>query len=196
MDSPRFTLKNFLTSLPHSVAAVCLLTVAAQSSNAQEKSVVPPAPTPAVAPKAATSEQPPLPPRVVKALKPQLPENAVTQPQKGEKPLEGGKWAIQITPRDAKKVVVNEKSYESIYNSIPYRRSEYLANPSYRHDTTVEIMFGKMRNTVVHRNDTQQRVVNPRPNLYEPRLYREMEFWNYPGRYMRYLPGLTPLLRF
>lgn len=42
--------------------------------------------------------------------------------------------------------------YAEIYNSIPFNRAEYNANPSYRHDTAVEFLFGKMRPTVVHRN--------------------------------------------
>ena len=42
--------------------------------------------------------------------------------------------------------------YSEIYNSIPFNRAEYHANPSYRHDTAVEFLFGKMRPTVVHRH--------------------------------------------
>ena len=42
--------------------------------------------------------------------------------------------------------------YSEIYKSIPFNRAEYNANPSYRHDTTVEFLFGKMRPTVVHRS--------------------------------------------
>ena len=41
--------------------------------------------------------------------------------------------------------------YYEIYKSIPFIRAEYDANPSYRHDTTVEFLFGKMRPTVIHR---------------------------------------------
>ncbi len=44
------------------------------------------------------------------------------------------------------------QQYAEIYNSIPFNRAEYEANPSYRHDTAVEFLFGKMRPTVVHRN--------------------------------------------
>ncbi len=46
--------------------------------------------------------------------------------------------------------------YEQIYNSIPFSRAEYLANPSYRHDTTMELLTGTPRQTVVHRNYTPQ----------------------------------------
>lgn len=41
--------------------------------------------------------------------------------------------------------------YTEIYRSIPFNRAEYDANPSYRHDTAVEFLFGKMRPTVIHR---------------------------------------------
>lgn len=44
--------------------------------------------------------------------------------------------------------------YSEIYRSIPFNRAEYDANPSYRHDTAVEFLFGKMRPTVVHRGST------------------------------------------
>lgn len=41
--------------------------------------------------------------------------------------------------------------YEQVYNSIPFIRSEYLANPNYRHEATIELLFGEMRPTVVHK---------------------------------------------
>jgi len=44
------------------------------------------------------------------------------------------------------------KRYREIYNAIPFDRSEYEANPSYRHEAAMEILFGKMRPTVIHRN--------------------------------------------
>src|SRR5689334_15091468 len=43
-------------------------------------------------------------------------------------------------------------SYEQAYNSIPFSRAEYLANPSYRHDTAVEMVFGQLRETTIVRN--------------------------------------------
>jgi hypothetical protein len=33
--------------------------------------------------------------------------------------------------------------------SIPFNREEYEANPSYRHDAALEMMFGAMRPTMV-----------------------------------------------
>ncbi|MBM4077261.1 MAG: hypothetical protein FJ267_16640 [Planctomycetes bacterium] len=44
--------------------------------------------------------------------------------------------------------------YTRIYNSIPFSRAEYDANPSYIHDSTMEILFGQMRPTVIHRGST------------------------------------------
>jgi len=94
-------------------------------------------------------------------------------------------WTIEITPgpsRSAKGLIAN---YQEIYNAIPYRRVEYLANPSYRHDTTVEVLFGQMRPTTIHRTDSPQRVVNPRPQLTQPYPLSLGELDNY-GRFPPY----------
>ena len=75
-------------------------------------------------------------------------------------------WTMTITPSTS--VSGLSAQYREVYNSIPYRRSEYLASPSYRHDATMEFLFGEMRPTVIHRQDTPQRVENPRPQFYQP----------------------------
>ena len=96
-------------------------------------------------------------------------------------------WAMTVTPQvPAKKREVNVEDYDRVYNAIPYRRHEYLANPSYRHDTTIEILFGQMRPTVVHRNDTPQRVVNKRPKFTSPYLMSRGEIFSDP-RYRSWL---------
>lgn len=41
--------------------------------------------------------------------------------------------------------VVEGRSYADIYRSIPYSKTEYYANPSYRHDATMEVLFGQLR---------------------------------------------------
>lgn len=43
-------------------------------------------------------------------------------------------------------------SNEDAYRSIPFSRAEYQANPSYRHDAALEIMFGQLRPTTIVRN--------------------------------------------
>lgn len=40
---------------------------------------------------------------------------------------------------------ITPAAYAEVYNSIPFRRSEYLANPSYRHEATIEILLGQIR---------------------------------------------------
>lgn len=39
--------------------------------------------------------------------------------------------------------------YRRIYGSIPFSRAEYLANPSYRHDSTMELMTGVPRQSAL-----------------------------------------------
>ena len=38
-------------------------------------------------------------------------------------------------------------SYGQAYNSVPFSRAEYEANPAYRHEAAMELMFGAMRPT-------------------------------------------------
>lgn len=71
--------------------------------------------------------------------------------------------------------------YEAVYKSIPYSRAEYLANPAYRHEATMEILFGELRPTVVHKQDKPQRVYN-QPRLYDaPDYYRPNLPWSWNG---------------
>lgn len=72
---------------------------------------------------------------------------------------------ITITPARSSKVTINGLTYAEVYDSIPYHRSEGLANPSYRHDATMEILFGELRPMTIVRNMPQavQQPVYPRP---------------------------------
>ena len=51
-------------------------------------------------------------------------------------------------------VIPQTASYRDIYFSIPFSRAEYNANPSYRHDATMEVIFNQMRPTVIQRSTT------------------------------------------
>jgi hypothetical protein len=42
-------------------------------------------------------------------------------------------------------------SYAEAYAMVPFSRAEYEANPGYRHDAAMELMFGTMRPTVTAR---------------------------------------------
>ena len=43
-------------------------------------------------------------------------------------------------------------NYRDIYFAIPFNRAEYNANPSYRHEATMEILFNQLRPTVIQRS--------------------------------------------
>lgn len=60
-------------------------------------------------------------------------------------------------------------AYQQVYDSIPFSRAEYLANPAFRHEATMEILFGEMRPTVVHKQDTPRRIYNLPPIHEDPR---------------------------
>jgi len=72
-------------------------------------------------------------------------------------------WSIQIIPRfgtgyrggspagKGANCSPNVNDYQRIYASIPFSRAEFEANPSYRHDATMEILFGKLRPTTIVR---------------------------------------------
>ena len=45
-----------------------------------------------------------------------------------------------IVPRS-----IHKRSYAEIYNSIPFSRTEYKANRSYRHEATMELLTGRPR---------------------------------------------------
>lgn len=67
-------------------------------------------------------------------------------------PLPAPEVAAGIVAAEAKPALpagINPASYTEVYNSIPFRRSEYLANPSYRHDATIELMLGQIRQKTV-----------------------------------------------
>ncbi|MCA9061276.1 MAG: hypothetical protein KDA85_22335 [Planctomycetaceae bacterium] len=49
---------------------------------------------------------------------------------------------------------VNLADYQRVYESIPFSRSEYNVNPSYRHDSAMEILTGNARHQTVVRHTT------------------------------------------
>ncbi len=71
---------------------------------------------------------------------------------------------------------VNPHNYRRIYNAIPFVRSEYEANPSYRHEATMEILFGQLRPQVNVKRPTTlshvSRAATPAPLNYLPQFRR------------------------
>ena len=61
--------------------------------------------------------------------------------------------------------------YRDIYFSIPFNRAEYNANPSYRHDATMEFLFNQMRPTVIQRGTTNVYQYDMNGGYYDPPYY-------------------------
>lgn len=93
--------------------------------------------------------------------------------------------AIVETDGPAVALPVRYRSYRDAYRAIPFSRAEYLANPSYRHDSAMELLFGKMRPTVIHRHVTQLRPVRT-VAAFSPYYYRSPLFDYSRGPYSRY----------
>jgi hypothetical protein len=64
-------------------------------------------------------------------------------------------------PQPVVAVADRARAYREVYDAIPFSRAEYDANPSYRHDATMEFLFGQMRPTVIHRGHTTVTVQQP-----------------------------------
>jgi hypothetical protein len=119
-------------------------------------------------------------------------------------------WSIEITPgmrverssADAaavgddsvKQVSVNPANYERIYQTIPFNRAEYNGNPTYRHDSTMEILTGNPRHqTIVRHNNRPRRDYTSHPHPVVPYRYNNSRWglnyffyfpaWNYRGLY-------------
>jgi hypothetical protein len=59
--------------------------------------------------------------------------------------------------------------YRRLYNSIPFSRAEYKANPNYRHDSTMEILTGNARHqTVINHNFEHKEPVKRIPQPARP----------------------------
>ncbi len=87
-------------------------------------------------------------------------------------PLPAPDPAARVVPVGAEAAMpagINRASYSEVYNSIPFRRSEYLANPSYRHDATIELLLGQIRpKTVTNVTVTQATCCWPQASTIGP----------------------------
>lgn len=71
--------------------------------------------------------------------------------------------------------------YRHVYESIPFIRSEYDANPSYRHETTMELLFGQLRPTVIHKHQPAPLVAPRYPVRHGFQWFKRYYRWR--GRY-------------
>lgn len=86
---------------------------------------------------------------------------------------DGSKWTIKITPGPVAAVSVPEGKagqYEAVYRAIPFSRVEFEANPSYRHDATMEILMDQLR--PVNRTSVQQNVRVDAPRGFDDPILR------------------------
>jgi hypothetical protein len=122
----------------------------------------------APAPSAQPSPEPPA---------PSLPTPA--EPESRPARVESG---IVIIPMAAKDCTTTHTgmTYREAYASVPYSLTEYLANPGYRHDAAMEIMFGQMRPTTIQKNYTPQVIEEPEYSPYRPALFNSPEGSFYP----------------
>lgn len=167
---------------------------AAKSDSEWQVQVRPSAPRDAAASAANAPLAPPAPaPANAVALVPGDPESTPAEFPAAQ-PMSGGSvtrfvdddWTVTITPRVPKGAQVNGMRYEEVYRSIPYQKAEYLANPGYRHEATLEVMFGQLRPKTVVSQYEPQTVPTPEFNLYWPYRYSQTEL------YWSWRPQLTP----
>jgi len=106
-----------------------------------------------------------------------------------EKPIIAPGQSSQSAPR------INGRTYREVYAAVPYSYTEYLANPAYRHEAAMEILFGEMRPMTVHKEYTPQVVPEPvAASPYRPFLFAHPEQWIYRYTDYRYQWYLTPPL--
>ena len=104
---------------------------------------------------------------------------------------------VGAAPAACPPMFVDAASYAAVYRSIPFLRSEYLANPSYRHEATMEILFGQLRPTVIHKEQPGRTVPSlseaaPPPAAF-PWVY-DPYFGQIPTFFRNYAPTTFPLL--
>jgi hypothetical protein len=112
----------------------------------------------------ALGNQPPSGPTLVPAAFEEaapVPESVANEPKPiGPPPLAAPQFATTV-------VTPPRMTYAEAYGAVPFNRAEYEANPGYRHQAAVELMFGVLRPTTM----VQQ---------YTPRASRYPDFYQMP----------------
>ena len=125
------------------------------------------------------------------SLVPPAPEPALALQEPSPAPAEPTSGGITITPAElASPVEVNGRTYEGVYESIPFNHTEYMANPSYRHEATMEILLGQLRPMTIVKDQQPQPIMNQMQSPYQPYRYSLSERWQYHAPAFRLLdPG-------
>lgn len=103
---------------------------------------------------------------------------AVATPQEAIEPAAYPieKHGMMIIPRGCETDGDLKQRYLQIYNSIPFNRAEYVANPAYRHDATMELLTGQPRPTAGYTGKT---VRNREYTGYRPYLPSSTDYYRY-----------------
>lgn len=83
-----------------------------------------------------------------------VPKAELAAPQAAQSPSNPASGIVTAGAESALPAGITPAAYAEVYNSIPFRRSEYLANRSYRHEATIEILLGQVRPKTVVNNVT------------------------------------------
>lgn len=98
--------------------------------------------------------------------------------------------------QDGTSATARAATYTQIYESIPFNRAEYNVNPSYRHDSTMEILTGNARHRTIVRHGTTrpQHPTTTAPATAAPYPYLPYGYIRPAVRfnYYRYFPSLRP----
>ncbi|MEZ6055705.1 MAG: hypothetical protein R3C01_03280 [Planctomycetaceae bacterium] len=136
--------------------------------------------------------EPPTPAKVVEEL-PVIRPNGTTDlpalptPPPASKPVETDEeWVVHIIPGPSRARHINGQDYESVYQSIPFKKAEYRANPGYRHEATMEVLFGQQRPTTIVNQRQPEVIPLPQYTPYAPYRYGSYELQR------NYQPGLVP----
>ena len=84
---------------------------------------------------------------------------ATRTPQDSKEPAPAPEPEAEVITADATASTtshINPAAYAEVYNSIPFSRTEYMANTDYRHEATLEILFGQLRPKTVVRSGASQ----------------------------------------
>lgn len=105
-------------------------------------------------------------------------------------------WTVTILPNPVSHSDELRRKYEQVYASIPYSKAEYLANPGYRHETAVEVMFGQMRPKTVVSQYQPRTIPAPFFTNYKPYMNSRVDMYSrfYPASFANFGFGmpLTP----
>jgi hypothetical protein len=116
-------------------------------------------------------------------------DGAVPEPvEPAPAPAVEGEAAPVIAPA----VEVDPAAYWFVYRTVPFIRTEYEANPSYRHEATMEFLFGQLRPTVIHKHyDVRRPAPAARPAFVPPWIY-DRYLGQIPTFMLRYRPPAIP----